>query len=47
MYYILEINNVLFNIYDKIDGNKQGLIHLFKLSRFNSNIVLKEYRKCY
>jgi hypothetical protein len=47
MYYILEIDNVLFNIYDKTDGNKQGLIHLFKLSRFNSNIVLKEYHYGY
>jgi hypothetical protein len=47
MYYILEINNVLFNIYDKIDGNKQGLIHLFKLSSLHSNIVLKEYHNGY
>ena len=47
MYYILEINNVLFNIYDKTDGNKQGLIHLFKLSHLNSNIVLKKYHNGY
>jgi len=47
MYYILELDNVLFNIYDKTDGNKQGLIHLFKLSRFHSNIVLKEYHGGY
>ena len=47
MYYILEIDNVLFNIYDKTDGNKQGLIHLFKLSRLHSNIVLKEYHNGY
>jgi hypothetical protein len=47
MYYILEIDNVLFNIYDKTDGNKQGLIHLFKLSHFHSNIVLKEYHNGY
>ena len=47
MYYILEINNVLFNIYDKTDGDKQGLIHLFKLSRMNQNVVLKEYHNGY
>jgi len=47
MYYILEIDNVLFNIYDNTDGNKQGLIHLFKLSHFHSNIVLKEYHNGY
>lgn len=47
MYYILELDNVLFNIYDKTDGDKQGLIHLFKLSHFHSNIVLKEYHNGY
>ena len=47
MYYILEVNNVLFNIYDKTDGDKQGLIHLFKLSRINQNVVLKEYHNGY
>jgi len=40
MYYILEINQKLFNIYNNLDS---ALVHLFKLSNNNLNCSVKEF----
>jgi hypothetical protein len=40
MYYILEIANIVFNIYDNKNG---ALVHLYKLSKYNNNCQLKEF----
>ena len=40
MYYILEINKKIFDIYQ----NKEGaIVHLFKLNKLNKNCCLKEF----
>jgi len=40
MYYILEIANIVFNIYDNKNG---ALVHLYKLSKYNNKCQLKEF----
>jgi len=40
MYYILEIANIVFNIYNNKNG---ALVHLYKLSKYNNDCQLKEF----
>jgi hypothetical protein len=40
MFYILEVNNSIFNIYNNLDG---ALVQLFKLSLLTSIVELKEF----
>jgi hypothetical protein len=40
MYYILEVANIVFNIYDNKNG---ALVHLYKLSKYNDKCQLKEF----
>jgi hypothetical protein len=44
MYFILEVDNNIFNIYD--DRNA-ALIHLFKLNKFSKQIQLNEFKNGY
>ena len=40
MFYILEVNNSIFNIYNNLDG---ALVQLFKLSLLTNIVELKEF----
>lgn len=40
MYYILEVANIVFNIYNNKNG---ALVHLYKLSKYNDKCQLKEF----
>jgi hypothetical protein len=44
MYFILEVDNNIFNIYD--DRNA-ALIHLYKLNKFSKQIQLNEFKNGY
>ena len=44
MYFILEIDNNIFNIYN---DRKEALIHLYKLSKFSKQIHLNEFKNGY
>ena len=42
MYFILEINNVIFNIYLKLEGS---IVQLYKLSLLSNNCKLKAFKE--
>ena len=44
MYYILEINKSIFDIYTNKNG---AIVHLFKINRLNTNCCLKEFNDGY
>jgi hypothetical protein len=44
MYFILEVDNNIFNIYD---DRKEALIHLYKLNKYSKNVHLNEFKNGY
>jgi hypothetical protein len=44
MYFILEVDNNIFNIYD---DKKEALIHLYKLNKYSKEIHLNEFKNGY
>jgi len=44
MYFILEIDNIIFNIYN---DRKEALIHLYKMNKYAKQIQLNEFKNGY